>query len=49
MHKLKRLLARRKKELKNSQDYFVPGVFLDTAQYEELFTTLEEENEANDN
>ena len=48
MRKVDRLLEKRRKELRNSQNCIIPGIFLDISEYSELFSTVEEDIENDD-
>ena len=46
--KIPRLLTKRRNEQKKSPDYFVPGVLLNTSNFQELFVTADHEDESDD-
>ena len=44
-----RLLEKRRKGIRKSSDFIVPGILIDTSEFHELFAAIEDENEDSDN
>ena len=43
-----RLLEKRRKEIRNNPNYVIPGILLDSSEFQEIFAPFEDEHEESD-